>query len=88
MRELEGCGHNPVTKKGWSIMTRYEIAKRAYDRNEIGADTMAAMKACEFSDESIKHKLAIASIDLDLAGQLLSSPNPKMIGKTWEQIMK
>lgn len=52
-------------------MTRYEIAKKAYDRNEIGADTMAAMKSCNFSDESIKHKLAIGSIGLDLAGQLL-----------------
>lgn len=69
-------------------MTRYEIAKKAYDRNEIGADTMAAMKSYNFSDESIKHKLAIGSIGLDLAGQLLSSPNPKIIGKTWEQIMK
>ena len=69
-------------------MTRYEIAKKACDRNEIGADTMAAMKSCNFSDESIKHKLAIGSIDLDLAGQLLSSPNPKIIGKTWEQLMK
>ena len=58
-------------------MTRYEIARRAYDKGEIGADTMVAMKVTDFSDEAINHKLAIGSISLDLAGQLLSIPNEK-----------
>lgn len=59
-------------------MTRYEIARRAYDEGVIGADTMAALKVTDFTDEAINHKLAIGSISLDLAGQLLSIPNERL----------
>lgn len=52
-------------------MKRYEIARRAYEKNEIDVDTFGQLAMFDFSDNIIKKALERGWIELDLAGQLL-----------------